>query len=115
MIARAAAPPLACCGSIAALEMDKNDAAAAAEVFRALSDPNRVRILNLLSNAPDSVCVCDLQTPLGLSQPTVSFHLRKLAAAGLVRGERRGTWVFYSLEPGALERVRTIFEPEGAR
>jgi ArsR family transcriptional regulator len=115
MISRVEVPALACCGPIATPRMAPEDARAAAQVFRALSDPNRVRILNLIASSPVPVCVCDLQAPLGLSQPTVSFHLKKLASAGWIRGQRRGTWVFYSLEPGALERVRAIFEPEGAR
>ena len=113
MIRGDVAPPVVCCGPIAAPDMGEGDATTAAEVFRALSDPGRIRILNLLANSPDPLCVCDLQAPLGLSQPTVSFHLKKLVAAGLIRGERRGTWVFYSPEPGALERVRRIFESGG--
>jgi ArsR family transcriptional regulator len=69
--------------------------------FKALADPARVGIVNLLSTA-DEVCVCELTEPLGLSQPTVSHHLKILRGAGLVSVARRGTWGYYRLERDAL-------------
>lgn len=83
-------------------------------VFKALADPHRVRIVNLLSNAPGAVCVCDLTPELGLSQPTVSFHLKKLVQAGLLEREQRGVWAFYSVNREALGRLATVFDLEGA-
>ena len=69
--------------------------------FKALADPARVGIVNLLSTA-EEVCVCELTAPLGLAQPTVSHHLRVLREAGLVSVSKRGTWSYYRIEPDAL-------------
>ena len=71
-------PPVACCTPLAAPAMSDDEAAATASLFKALADPTRVRIVNMLAAADDGVCVCDLTPHLGLSQPTVSHHLRKL-------------------------------------
>src|SRR5947209_237801 len=73
--------------------------------FKALSDPARIGILNMLS-AGDEVCVCTLTDELGLSQPTVSHHLRLLREAGLVSVEKRGTWGYYRLQQKALDELR---------
>src|ERR1700760_5118968 len=89
--------PLCCGPAVPALEP-----AAAAEIaalFKALADPTRVAIVNRLA-AADEVCVCDLTAISGLSQPTVSHHLKLLREAGLVESERRGTWAYYRLPPG---------------
>lgn len=83
------------------------DAERAASVFKALGHPARVTIVNLLARATaDGVCVCDLTEPTGLSQPTVSHHLKLLREAGLIEGDRRGTWVYYHLVPQALADIR---------
>jgi ArsR family transcriptional regulator len=107
--------PAECCTPIAASTMSSADAEVTSRVFKALADPSRVRIVNLLVNAGEPVCVCDLTPQLGLSQPTVSFHLKKLVDAGLLRREQRGTWAFYSVEDTALDRLSTVFRLEGAR
>jgi ArsR family transcriptional regulator len=112
-VALEASAPAACCIALAAPAMTESDAGTTAEVFRALGDPHRVRIVNLLANARQAVCVCDLTPLLGISQPTVSHHLKKLTDAGLLRRERRGVWAFYSVDRAALERVRTVFELGG--
>jgi ArsR family transcriptional regulator, arsenate/arsenite/antimonite-responsive transcriptional repressor len=109
------ASPAACCAPLAADTLSDEDTGNLAAVFRVLADPARVRIVNLLSNSPDPVCVCDFTEPLGLSQPTVSFHLKKLLTAGLVQREQRGTWAFYSLDRPALARVATAINPGGIR
>lgn len=109
------APPALCCKPLAGPDMTEGDVLAAAELFRALSDPHRVRIVNLLANAPAPVCVCDLQGSLGLSQPTVSFHVKKLVSAGLLRRDRRGTWAFYSLDREALSRLGRTFDTRRKR
>lgn len=107
--------PAACCTPLAATGMSDADAETTATVFKALADPGRVRIVNLLATAPGPVCVCDLTPALGLSQPTVSFHLKKLVQAGLLEREQRGSWAFYSVNRAALERLSTVFELEGAQ
>jgi ArsR family transcriptional regulator len=95
--------------------MSEEDARTSAAVFKALSDPHRVRIVNLLASAADALCVCDLTPLLGLSQPTVSFHLKKLVQAGLLDREQRGVWAHYSLNRRALERLEIVFRlKEGA-
>ena len=83
-------------------EITDEQAETLAGVFKALADPHRVRILNMLVNADEPVCVCDFTPHLGLSQPTVSFHLTKLLKAGLLDREQRGTWAYYSLNRSAL-------------
>jgi ArsR family transcriptional regulator len=77
-----------------------------AQVFKALADPNRLRLLSMVkAEASGEACVCDLTGPLDLGQPTVSHHLRILVEAGLLHREKRGTWAYYSLVPGALEQT----------
>lgn len=107
--------PVDCCAPLAATGMSEQDAEATARLFKALSDPGRIKIVNLLATADDPVCVCDLTPKLGLSQPTVSFHLNKLVKAGLLEREQRGVWAFYSVDRQALGRLSTIFDLEGAR
>lgn len=94
-----------CCAPLAAAALSDAEADATAALFKALADPNRVRIVQLLATAPGPVCVCDLTEPLGIGQPTVSHHLRKLLDVGLLRREARGTWAYYSLDGDALERL----------
>ena len=93
--------------------MSEDDAEMTASVFKALGDPSRVRILNLLATAGRPVCVCELTPQLELSQPTVSFHLKKLLEAGLLEREQRGVWAYFSVRRDALERLRTVFDLEG--
>jgi ArsR family transcriptional regulator len=106
--------PAVCCSSLGATAMSDEEAEATAAVFKALSDPARVRIVNLLANAEGPVCVCDVTPELGLSQPTVSFHLKKLVRAGLLEREQRGVWAFYTVNREVLPRLGRIFELEGA-
>ena len=105
--------PAECCAPLAAAGMSGEDAATTAEVFKALADPHRVRIVNLLANAEAPVCVCDFVPQLGLSQPTVSFHLAKLQRVGLLEREQRGTWAYYSLNRSAFGRLAEVLDPEG--
>jgi ArsR family transcriptional regulator, arsenate/arsenite/antimonite-responsive transcriptional repressor len=93
--------------------MSDAEVTATAALFKALADPNRVRIVHLLATAPGAVCVCDLTEPLGIGQPTVSHHLRKLLGAGLVRREARGTWAYYSLDRDALDRLVRVADLPG--
>ncbi len=77
------------------------------QLFKALADRHRVKILNLLQ-AAEEVCVCDFLPSLGLSQPTVSYHLRQLTDAGVITREQRGSYAYYRLAPGALARVGSL-------
>jgi ArsR family transcriptional regulator len=103
-----------CCAPLGAPSLTDAEAEATARVFKALADPHRVRIVNLLATSPDPVCVCEFTGPLGLSQPTVSHHLKKLVAAGLLVREQRGTWAYYSLRPDALGGLAASLDLQGA-
>ena len=105
--------PVACCGPLAAPTLSDGEAQATAEVFKALADPARVRIVNVLATSGEPVCVCNLIEPLGLSQPTVSHHLKKLTEAGLLEREQRGKWAYFSLRPEAIEKLGAVVEMKG--
>lgn len=93
--------------------LQPGDAAALAARFKAIADPNRLRILSIISNDPAAeTCVCDITEPLELGQPTVSHHLKILVEAGLLTREKRGVWAYYSLVPGALESLAATLLPE---
>lgn len=84
-----------------------------APMLAALADPVRLRIISMLIAAPNgSCCGCDLEEPLGLSQPTVSHHLKVLREAGLVEGERRGRWVHYGVVPSRLTEIAEAITAE---
>ena len=104
----------ACCTPIGAPALSHEEATATAALFKALADPNRVRIVNLLAAASQPVCVCDLTEPLGIAQPTVSHHLKKLVAAGLLTREQRGTWAYYSLNHEAMRHLAAVATLQGA-
>ncbi len=104
---------VACCAPLAAPALSDEEAVATAELFKALADPARVRIVNALATSGDAVCVCHLVEPLGLSQPTVSHHLKKLLDAGLVDREQRGRWAYFTLRPDALEILSTLTDLKG--
>ena len=96
----------ACCAPSGRAGLDAEGAQRTALVFKALADPNRLRLLSIVQGAGDGeACVCDLTEPLDLSQPTVSHHLKILVDAGLLHREKRGTWAYYSLVPGAIEQT----------
>jgi ArsR family transcriptional regulator, arsenate/arsenite/antimonite-responsive transcriptional repressor len=99
--------------SIASAALSDVDAEATALLFRALGDPARVRILNVLASSGAPVCVCELVEVLGLAQPTVSHHLRKLVDAGLLIREERGKWSFFSIDPVACSRLASLVDFEG--
>ena len=103
----------ACCAPLGTPSLTDAEAVATARLFKALADPHRVKIINLLATSPDPVCVCEFTGPLGLSQPTVSHHLKKLVAAGLLEREQRGTWAYYSLNREALGRLAAIADLQG--
>ena len=103
-----------CCPSVLASPLDGEQAADMANGFMALADPVRLRVLSILAAAPDGeVCVCEFVGPLGRSQPTISHHLKILGDAGLVTGDRRGKWVWYSLNRERLAELRAALQPVG--
>jgi ArsR family transcriptional regulator len=104
--------PIACCAPVSASNLSNDEAVATAKLFKALSDPHRVRIVNQLVTAAESVCVCELNEGLGISQPTVSFHLKKLLDAGIVEREQRGTWAYYSLNSNAMQTLSNVMKME---
>jgi ArsR family transcriptional regulator, arsenate/arsenite/antimonite-responsive transcriptional repressor len=81
-------------------------------MFRALADPARVKIVNLLATSGEPVCACEFEPALRLSQPTVSHHLKKLTEAGLLEREQRGKWAYFSLQPEAISRLASLVELE---
>ena len=98
-----------CCEPQAVSSLDAQAASGLAAKLKALADPNRLRMLSIVKNGPaDGTCVCDLTEPLELGQPTVSHHLKILVEAGYLTREKRGTWAYYSLVPGALEGALDI-------
>jgi ArsR family transcriptional regulator, arsenate/arsenite/antimonite-responsive transcriptional repressor len=103
-----------CCTPVTMQDITTDEAETLATLFKALADPNRVRIVNLLATSDEPICVCNFMGPLGLSQGTVSFHLKKLLASGLLEREQRGTWAYYSLRRDLLPRLAGVFELEGA-
>ena len=110
----AALEAVACCAPLDAEVLTDGEASATAELFRALGDPARVRIVNVVARSDDPVCACELYEPLGLSQPTVSHHLKKLVEAGLLEREQRGKWAYFSLNRDAAEKLATVADLKGA-
>ena len=100
--------PVLCCAPLGAPTLNVEEADATARLFKALGDPARVRIVNLLATRAEPVCACELYEPLALSQPTVSHHLKKLTDAGLLEREQRGKWAYFSLKRDAVEKLAAV-------
>lgn len=97
-----------CCSPLTGGVLDDASARQLAQVFKALGDPTRVRLVSLIAAADGAeACICDLTGPVGLSQPTVSHHMRLLTEAGLVTREQRGKWAYYRLVDEAFAALRT--------
>jgi ArsR family transcriptional regulator, arsenate/arsenite/antimonite-responsive transcriptional repressor len=94
-----------CCDPVAVPEVDAAGAERIAVVAKALSDPIRVQLVDVLRRHAGEVCVCELEPLFDIAQPTLSHHLRKLREAGIVGVERRGLWAFYYVLPGAIEEL----------
>jgi len=102
-------PLFACCVPIVRPALDDAEAGELERVFKALADRHRVKILNRLLQAQgEAVCVCDFEDLLPLRQPTVSYHLKQLLDAGIVEREKRGSFAYFSIADGALERISAI-------
>jgi ArsR family transcriptional regulator len=98
-----------CCAPLVREPLSAEDAAGFARTLKAIADPARLRLLSLVAaHEGGEACVCDLVEPLGLSQPTVSHHLRVLVDAGLLTREKRGVWAYFTLVPGALDAVADV-------
>jgi ArsR family transcriptional regulator, arsenate/arsenite/antimonite-responsive transcriptional repressor len=99
-------PLVQCCAPLAGPKLSDAEARELERVFKALGDRHRVKVLNrLLGAGGEAVCACDFEEMLGLKQPTVSYHLKQLLDAGLVEREKRGSYAYYSLAEGSLERI----------
>lgn len=91
------------------------EAAGLAQVFKALADPVRLRLLSLVASyAGGEACVCDLAAHFDVTQPTISHHLKVLREAGLLESERRATWIYYRVRPEALARLSGLLAPTTA-
>ncbi|MER5832080.1 metalloregulator ArsR/SmtB family transcription factor [Streptomyces sp. NPDC002130] len=107
----------ACCAGLSAAPLDDAQAAELAKVFKALGDPVRLRLMSMIASRGEGgeVCVCELTPAFELSQPTISHHLKLLRQAGLIDCERRGTWVYYWVLPGVLDRLAAFLSaPQSA-
>jgi ArsR family transcriptional regulator len=104
-----------CCTPVLTGRLETRQADELAGIFRALGDPGRLRLLSFLAAQPGGeACVCNLTEPLGLSQPTVSHHLKVLTEAGLLERERRATWIYYRLRLERLgELCAALMPPKG--
>lgn len=100
----------ACCAPITQSSLDPGQAAEMARMFKALGDPIRLRLLSRITSAPGGeICVCDITgDDIDVSGPTVSHHLKVLREAGLIEGERRGTWVYYRPQPSNLRQLAAL-------
>ena len=99
----------ACCAPLTRAAISEQDAETVARSLKALADPARLRLISIVAASEgQEACVCDLTEPIGLSQPTVSHHLKVLTDAGFLSRSKRGTWAYYSLVPGALDSVSRL-------
>jgi ArsR family transcriptional regulator, arsenate/arsenite/antimonite-responsive transcriptional repressor len=105
----------ACCSPVTGGTLDVAAAERLARTFKALGDPTRIRLLSLIATTPaGEACVCDLTDPVGLSQPTVSHHMKQLTDAGLVTREQRGRWAFYRVVDTTLASLSQALQPGDA-
>ncbi len=105
-----------CCSPLTRDPLSAAQAVEPARVFKAMGDPVRLRLLSLIaSHDGGEACVCDLSGVFDLSGPTISHHLKVLREAGLIVGERRGTWIYYRVVPDALRRASALLELDEVR
>ncbi|MQY05188.1 ArsR/SmtB family transcription factor [Actinomadura macrotermitis] len=102
----------ACCAPLVCAPLTEAEAGELAPLFKAIGDPVRLRLLSLIAcHEGGEACVCDLTDAFELTPPTISHHLKVLKQAGLIDSQRRGTWVYYWLNPGVLERLSAVLGP----
>ncbi|MEO7720390.1 MAG: metalloregulator ArsR/SmtB family transcription factor [Pseudolysinimonas sp.] len=99
----------ACCAPITREIISESEAEQLSRSLKAVADPARLRLISLVAaHEGGEACVCDLTKPIGLSQPTVSHHLKVLVDAGLLTRSKRATWAYYKLVPGALDSIAAV-------
>jgi ArsR family transcriptional regulator, arsenate/arsenite/antimonite-responsive transcriptional repressor len=104
-----------CCAPLACEPLPESGAAELAVLFKAVADPVRLRLLSLIAcHEGGESCVCDLTGAFEMTAPSVSYHLRILREAGLISAERRGTWVYYRVEPAVMARMSAVLVPQPA-
>jgi ArsR family transcriptional regulator len=104
-----------CCSPLVREPLSGGQAVELSRLFKAMGDPVRLRLLSLIaSHAGGEACVCDLTDVFDLTGPTISHHLKVLREAGLISGERRGTWIYYRVHPEALGRLSAVLVPDAA-
>lgn len=105
-----------CCSPVTGGVLDAAEAGRLARSFKALADPTRVRLLSLIAGTDGGeACICDLTGPVGLSQPTVSHHMKQLVEAGLVTREQRGKWAYYAVVRESLDVLGQALRDGGTR
>ncbi|XGB41204.1 MAG: metalloregulator ArsR/SmtB family transcription factor [Nodosilinea sp. LVE1205-7] len=103
-------PAIPCCPALLAGKLTPEEAVQLAVLFRVLSEPARLQMLSLIAaQANQEVCACELVESLGLSQPTISHHLKVMYETGLLEKERRGTWIYYRIVPDRLATLKDVF------
>ena len=116
LMTRSAALPLAeveCCAPLVREPLSATDATDLARTLKAIADPARLRLLSMIAaHEGGEACVCDLTEPLGLSQPTVSHHLKVLVDAGLLTRDKRGVWAYFTLVPSALDALAAVLSTQ---
>jgi ArsR family transcriptional regulator, arsenate/arsenite/antimonite-responsive transcriptional repressor len=108
---RSAPPPLAgeCCAPLLREPLSETQADDLARILKALADPTRLRLVSMVAaHEGGEACVCDLTEPLGLTQPTISHHLKVLMDAGIFSRDKRGRWAYYALVPAALDAISAV-------
>ena len=114
-----ARPPLpaagpACCTPLLREPLTASQAAGLAHILKALADPTRLRLVSMVAaHEGGEACVCDLTEPLGLTQPTISHHLKILVEAGIFTRDKRGVWAYYALVPSALDALSAVLSTGG--
>jgi ArsR family transcriptional regulator, arsenate/arsenite/antimonite-responsive transcriptional repressor len=102
----------ACCAPLLREPLTVGQAADLARLLKALADPTRLRLVSIVAARQDGeACVCDLTEPLGLTQPTISHHLKLLVEAGIFTRDKRGVWAYYSLVPSVLAALSAVLQP----
>ena len=101
-------PTALCCAPLVREPLNAQDANVLARRVKAIADPTRLRLLSLIAAHGGEACMCDLIAPVGLSQPTVTHHLKVLVDGGLLERDKRGVWAYYSLVPGALDALSAV-------